>query len=172
MDAGAGDAHRSLWLARTRPDVFAIAIEPSCDSLRDAARTLTRRPLPNIALLANAVEQCAGIGAIADEITVTLPWGTLLDATLGRREDVLAGLAALARPAAMLTAIVSVTDRDGRGEMPTIATLRAGYRAAGLDSLVVRPATADDINAARSSWGKRLGVGRARPAFVLRATRR
>ena len=103
---------------------------------------------------------------------MTLPWGTLLEAMLGRHADALAALATIARPAASLQAIVSVTDRDGRGEMPDVAALRAAYRTAGFDGLEVRPATADDITAARSSWGKRLGVVRARPAFVLRATRR
>ena len=152
--------------------MFAIAIEPSCDSLRDAARTLTRRPVPNVALLASAVEQCVGLGPVAGEVAVTLPWGTLLDAALGWREDVLAALAAIARRGATLTAIVSVTDRDGRGEMPAVAALRDAYRAAGFEGLTLRAATVDDITAARSSWGKRLGVGRTRPAFVMRATRR
>ncbi|HYK97571.1 MAG TPA: hypothetical protein VEU77_04185 [Candidatus Acidoferrales bacterium] len=172
MDVGAGDAHHSLWLARSRPDVFAVAIEPSRESLRDAARSLTRRPLPNIALIANAVEQCADLGPLADEVTVTLPWGALLEALLGRHADVLGAMAAISRPGATLRAIVSLTDRDGHGAMPAAATLCEAYRDAEFDDLVVRPATADDVAAARSSWGKRLGVGRVRPAFVLRATRR
>ena len=172
MDVGAGDAHHSLWLARSRPDVFAIAIEPSHESLRDAARSLTRRRLPNIALIANAVEQCGDLGALADEVTVTLPWGTLLEALLGRRADVLGAVAAISRPGAALQAIASLTNRDGHGVMPAVAALCETYRDAGFDDLVVRPASADDVADARSSWGKRLGVGRARPAFVLRATRR
>jgi hypothetical protein len=152
--------------------VFAVAIEPSHESLRDAARSLTRRPLPNIALIANAVEQCVDLGPLADEVTVTLPWGTLLEAVLGRRADVLGAMAAISRPRAKLRAIVSLTDRDGQGAMPAAATLRAMYRDADFDDLIVRPAAGDDVAAARSSWGKRLGVGRARAAFVLCATRR
>lgn len=109
---------------------------------------------------------------MADAVSVTLPWGTLLDAMLGRRDDVLCAVAALARPAATLRAIVSITERDGHGAPPDLVALRASYDRAGFSDIAIRPATEADVRDARSSWGKRLGVGRARPALVLTAARR
>jgi hypothetical protein len=125
----------------------------------------------NAALIATPVEQCA-LPALAHEITVSFPWGTLLDGMLGANAEVLAALAATARPDATLRVLVSLVERDGRGALPEAEWLAAAYGEAGLRSLAIAPATREDVDAADSSWGKRLGVGRTRPAFVLTAVRR
>ena len=121
----------------------------------------------------SAVE-AAGLGAIADEVTVHFPWGPLLDAVLGRDSGVLASVAALARPGGALRVLVSATERDGRAPLTLadLTALRPAYAEAGLALIAARPATADHVAAAHSTWGKRLGVGRARPAFILHAARR
>ena len=160
-------------MARTRAETFAIGLEPSIDGLRQTARALIRRPLPNVALLVTAVE-AAELDAIADEVTVHFPWGPLLDAALGEDADVLAAVASLAKPGAPVRILVSATARDGRASLTRadLEGLRPRYRAAGLELVSVRPASCADVDAARSTWGKRLGAGRSRPAFVVRARRR
>ena len=172
VDVGAGDARYAIRVARTTPDVFVVAVEPSLDTLRRAARELSRRPQPNIALIAAPVEQCAALHGVADEITVTFPWGALLRGVLGRDAAVLAALARLAKPGAFIRVLVSLTERDGLGALPSRTSLAPAYADAGWLGLTVGPATHDDVDAACSTWAKRLGAGRARPAFVLRATRR
>jgi hypothetical protein len=117
------------------------------------------------------VEQCA-LPAFAHEITVTFPWGTLLDGVLGTNASVLTALATIARSGATLRVLVSLVERDGRGRLPEVERLAAAYGEARFTSLAIAPATREDVDAAHSSWGKRLGVGRTRPAFVLTAVRR
>ncbi len=84
-------------------------------------------------------------------------------------------LSQLMRPGATLSLLVSSTPRDqGVGVAPiqeeTLLALAKAYRCFGLKMTTVRPATAVDVAAAHSTWGKRLGAGVQRPAWVLRAT--
>jgi len=173
IDIGAGDGRYPLHVARTCPDTFAIALEPSLDAVRDAARSLTRRPLSNVALLISSVE-AATLDGMADEATIHFPWGTLLAAVLGERADVLSAVARQLKPSAPLRILVSAVDRDGRTPL-TVASLeelRGPYADAGLDICEIRAASRADVEVARSSWGKRLDAGRTRPGFVIRCVRR
>jgi hypothetical protein len=63
--------------------------------------------------------------------------------------------------------VVSVTERDGLGLART-ADLGA-FAAAGLQVLENREATRRDVDGLGSSWAKRLGIPRRRPAWLLRA---
>jgi 16S rRNA (adenine(1408)-N(1))-methyltransferase len=170
---GTGDGRYPLYVARTRPDAFAIGIEPSLDGLRRTARSLARRPMNNIALLAESAES-ACLGPLGDEVTVHFPWGSLLDAVLGEAPHALAAAASLAKPGGRVRVIVSATDRDGRPplSLDRVSSLAPSYRDVGLCIETIRPATRADIVAARSSWGKRLDAGHTRPAFVIEAARR
>ncbi len=116
------------------------------------------------------MEDAAALGPVADEVTVALPWGPLLDGVLGGRPDVLAAIAALVRPGGRVRVVVSATPRDGR-EPPSVGDLRAAYAAAGLRLSCARAATRADVVAAGSTWGKRLGAGARRPALLIEARR-
>jgi hypothetical protein len=65
-------------------------------------------------------------------------------------------------------ALVSLVPRDGVPAIPRPDKLAVAYARHGLSLLEARPATPAQIAAAGSSWAKRLGVGRARPATWLR----
>jgi 16S rRNA (adenine(1408)-N(1))-methyltransferase len=47
--------------------------------------------------------------------------------------------------------------------------LAAAYARHGLAVTRVRPATPADVAASRSTWGRRLGAGARRPAWLLEA---
>jgi hypothetical protein len=84
------------------------------------------------------------------------------------------GLTRIMRPGATLSLLLSSTDRDrGAGvaplQEPVVRALAAAYAGWGLEVTEARPATAADIAAAHSTWGKRLGAGTRRPAWLLRA---
>ena len=51
----------------------------------------------------------AGTGSL---VTVSFPWGSLLQGVLGRRPAVLCGVAGLVAPGGALEILVSVTQRD------------------------------------------------------------
>jgi len=170
---GTGDGRYPLHVARTRPDAFAIGIEPSLDGLRRTARSLVRRPMSNIVLILASVET-ACLGPLGDEVTVHFPWGSLLDAVVGEDPPVLAAVALLAKLGGRVRVLISTIERDGRVplSLDQLMGLAPSYRDAGLAIGMVRTATRADIVAARSSWGKRLDAGHTRPAFVIEAVRR
>jgi hypothetical protein len=65
--------------------------------------------------------------------------------------------------------MVSLTARDARAVgdyAPGLDAFASALRAAGLD-VTCAEATADDVAALGSSWAKRLGIPRQRPAHVL-----
>ncbi len=67
----------------------------------------------------------------------------------------------------------TVGDRGAAGVAPiqaaTLEALAESYATWGLAVTQVRPASVADVAAAHSTWGKRLGAGTRRPAWLLRA---
>jgi hypothetical protein len=68
---------------------------------------------------------------------------------------------------------LSLITRDGRAPLSDrdIARVTAAYRSCGFTVMESRAITRADVDAARSSWGKRLDVGGARPGRLLRLVR-
>jgi 16S rRNA (adenine(1408)-N(1))-methyltransferase len=116
----------------------------------------------------------AELDGLADRIRVHFPWGSLLRGLLRPDPAVLAGLTRVMTADATLTVLLSSTDRDrGAGVAPVgredLAALAGPWARHGLALTGVRPATPADVAAARSSWGRRLGAGAQRPAWLLEA---
>jgi hypothetical protein len=85
------------------------------------------------------------------------------------------GVTGLMRPGAVLSLLVPVAAREGGAGMQpiwdgTLRRLAEAYDEHGLTVTEARPATIGDVTAARSTWGKRLGVGAKRQAWPIRAT--
>ena len=131
-----------------------------------------REGLPNLVLLREPVETLA-LAAVADKVTVHFPWGSLLRGALAEDENVLDALCRLPRPGGALTLMVSVTARDGRAPLSEaeVARVMRAYLSRGFVVAATRPVMRGDVEAARSSWGKRLDVGGKRPGQLLRFTR-
>jgi len=131
-----------------------------------------RERLPNLLLLREPIESLA-LESVADEVTVHFPWGSLLRGVLAEDERVFAAICGLPRPGGALTVMLSVTGRDDRTPLDEgdVARVRRAYRSFGLVLAEHRAVIRADVDAARSSWGKRLGVGQARPGLLLRFVR-
>jgi 16S rRNA (adenine(1408)-N(1))-methyltransferase len=143
------------------------------EASRRAARPSARGGASNALFVVAAAERPPlELLGVADELTIHFPWGSLLRGALAVEEAAADGIAALIKPRGWLTILVSITDRDGLGltplDGPGAADALAGRWAAhGLKLEVISPATDADVAATRSSWSRRLGVGRARPAWRL-----
>ena len=169
VDLGTGDGRAVLAAAAARPDRLAVGVDASDAAMAEASRRAGRKPghggLENALFVVAAAEAPpAELEGVADLVTVQFPWGSLLRGLLGADPRVMGGLAGLLAPGGTLRLLVSSTDRDrGAGVAPIQApTLR------GLAVTEARPATWADVAAAHSSWGKRLGAGRQRPAWLVR----
>ncbi len=171
IDAGAGDGHEVLGLARRNARTLAIAVEPAASSLRDAARRAAARPprggCPNAIFVVSAVEAWPDEArGLADLVTVHYPWGSLLRGVVGADRLVLDGLARMLAPGGRLEALFSIVERDGV-DLPCAEVIREAYRNAGLKLIEHRPATSEEIAAAPSTWARRLGAGRARQVWRI-----
>ncbi|HEV8669798.1 MAG TPA: methyltransferase domain-containing protein [Candidatus Limnocylindria bacterium] len=172
VDAGTGDGRYPLHVARTRADTLAIGLDASADALAFAARRAMRERLPNLVLLREPAEGIP-LESFADEVTIHFPWGSLLRGALAEDESVFAAICRLPRPGGRLTMLLSVTAREGREPLTDEdrARVARAYRSRGLTLTEHRAVVRADVDAARSSWGKRLDVGGTRPGELLRFVR-
>ena len=160
--------------ALREPTTLAIGVDADAASMRETSRRVARAAkrggLPNALFVVAAVEALPDeLHAIADEVRVTFPWGSLLRGVVGADATVLAGIARVAKPGAQVRAMFSVTELDGLDI--TDAVDRAAFESYGLRVIEERPATADEIAATGSSWAKRLRAGVDRPVTLVRAVR-
>jgi 16S rRNA (adenine(1408)-N(1))-methyltransferase len=168
-----------LATAAARPDLLVVGVDANAAAMAQASRRAAASPrrggLPNALFVVAAAEALPPeLDGLAGAVTVHFPWGSLLRGLLRADPAVMAGLTRVMRPGAALKLLLSSTDRDrGAGVAPlgepAVRALAAVYAGWGLAVTEARPATAADVAAAHSTWGKRLGAGGQRPAWLLRA---
>jgi 16S rRNA (adenine(1408)-N(1))-methyltransferase len=168
-----------LAAAAAQPDRLVVGVDANAAGMatasRRAAATPRRGGRPNALFVVAAAQALPReLDGVADLVTVHFPWGSLLRGLLAADPAMLAALTRVLRPGATLSMLLSSTDRDhGAGVAPlrqeTLQALAGAYGRHGLAVTAARPATAADVAAAHSTWGKRLGAGAGRPAWLLRA---
>jgi len=168
-----------LAAAAADADRLVVGVDANAAAMAESSRRAARRPerggLPNALFVVAAAEALpAELDGLADLVTVHFPWGSLLRGLVAADPAVIGGLARVLRPGATLSMLLSSTDRGAGVEPlsePTLAALVDAYGRHGLAATRARPATAADVAATRSTWGRRLGAGVRRPAWLLEATR-
>jgi 16S rRNA (adenine(1408)-N(1))-methyltransferase len=178
IDLGTGDGRAALTLAETEPRTLVIGIDADAASMaetsRRAARPSAKGGRPNLLFVAAAAEAPPPeLLGLAGEIRILFPWGSLLHGVLGADERVALGIAGLARSGGRVSAIVSVTPRDGLGGITSldpagIAGIADATRRSGLRLTATRRLNVDEVRATRSTWGRRLLGGAAdRPVWRI-----
>ena len=177
VDLGTGDGRAVLAIAAREPGSLVLGIDANAASMAESSRRAARSPLkgglPNAIFVVSSAESLPEeIAGSADEVSVTFPWGSLLRGVLGLDGAVAASLSRMAKPGAPITALVSVTERDGIlevGRLDEAAVAELGRRLStyGLDLVEARPATIEDLAAAHSSWARRLRSDTSRPVWRL-----
>jgi 16S rRNA (adenine(1408)-N(1))-methyltransferase len=128
----------------------------------------------NLAFVAAAANDLPGdLAGIADEVTVVLPWGSLLQVVLLADPVFLAKLSAVLKAHGRLEMLLSVAESDvGAGSIDfdeeKARALAAKYGKLGFRSEQVRPAEESDVDRVGSSWARRLAIPRRRQAWILR----
>jgi hypothetical protein len=95
---------------------------------------------------------------MASLATVHFPWGSLLDAAIGRDPAGIDRLGGLVAQDGSLRLLLSAAERDAtRGVMALDpGAVADAYAVLGFAAEACRLATLTDVQAARSSWGRRL----------------
>jgi 16S rRNA (adenine(1408)-N(1))-methyltransferase len=152
-----------------------VGVDASAAAMARASRRADRRGRRNALFFAEGAERLADspLAGQADVLTVTLPWGSLLRGVLGLDQAALGGVAAVLRPGGSLRVLASVVPSDGVVGIDCIdesaeASIRAAWRAAGLEMTRFLPATAAEVARSRSTWARRLlAGGDTRPVWQL-----
>ena len=171
IDLGTGDGRAALTLAESEPRTLVIGIDADAASMAETSRRAARPPAkggrPNLLFVVAAAETPPPeLLGLADEVRILFPWGSLLRGVLGADERVARGIAGLARPGGRVSAIVSVTSRDGLDGIASLdpaglAGIADAARRSGLRLTAARRLDAEDVRATRSTWGRRLLSGAA-----------
>jgi 16S rRNA (adenine(1408)-N(1))-methyltransferase len=176
-DLGTGDGKAVLRRARREPQTLVVGMDADAAAMREAsqrgARPARKGGVANALFLAAAAEELPGsLAGTIDELTVVLPWGSLLGGLAKPDPQLLDALCRSLRPTGRLELLLSVqpTDRS-RGlpilDEPAVERLLQAYAAAGLFCIEARLADAGDVDRLGSSWARRLGMPDRRPAWLL-----
>jgi 16S rRNA (adenine(1408)-N(1))-methyltransferase len=182
VDVGTGDARFAYHLASEHPDWLVLGLdaldEPLGEVAYRAARKAARGGRPNLVLLRAAIEALPGeLDGIADEVDVLLPWGALLEGIVRARPQVVGGIAALARPGALVQVTLngeiwldSTPARYADLPVPTpdyvAEAIEPEFRRNGIELGSARYLTAVEAKGLPTTWARRLGHGRSHPQFV------
>ena len=147
------------------------------ESSRRAAKAAAKGGLPNaVFVVASAEGIPLQLQAVADELTIQFPWGSLLRGTLAIDDAAARGIAALLKGGGMAVATFSIEDRD-RLDVPDLGTdhepraLAERWSSRGLAVCALRPATREELRSMSSTWARRLAAGRDRSAWRLELER-
>lgn len=148
------------------------------DASRRAARASHKGGLPNALFVAAGAERPPDeLQAIAAEVTIHFPWGSLLRGALALDDGAEAarGIASLVAPGGIVRALLSIDPRDQLAipaiELGHRECLAARWARHGLTLVAFEPATTGDIESSGSSWARRLAAGRDRRAWRVELRR-
>jgi 16S rRNA (adenine(1408)-N(1))-methyltransferase len=162
-----------------------IASDANPDALSEIAWRAGRKParggVPNLICIAEPLDTLATeLAAVADRITIILPWGSLLRAVAAPELVSLRHIASLCRLDANVEIVLSYDEqRDARQGILSpagaiderhIATLPSLYREAGFQIMSTDRISQRELADYQTTWAKRLAFGRPRKVWRLRAT--
>jgi 16S rRNA (adenine(1408)-N(1))-methyltransferase len=172
IDLGAGDGRWAYRYASAHAGRFVVGIDPVAENMRELSAKAARKPerggLPNIAYVVASIEHLPDeLRGIADEIFVTLPWGSLMRGIIVGDDAVLGGIASLAADGAALRIVlntrifddpVPIDVRDLPDVTPdyVLATLAPALARHGIAISDSRYMEADEVAAIETTWAKKL----------------
>lgn len=182
VDVGAGDGRFAYRYAQAHPRRLVIALEPVRENVREmsskAGRRAARGGLANVLYVAGSIERApAELRGVADEIFVTLPWGSLMRGLILGEAGVLEGVASLGAADARVRVVLNTRIFDEpvpaeAQDLPEVTpdyvveTLARAYATAGLGIERADWMSASEVAALGTTWAKRLSH-RAPPRSVV-----
>jgi len=172
IDLGTGDGRWAYRYATAHADRFVIAIDPVAENMRELSAKAARKPerggLPNVLYAVASIEHLpAELHGIADEIFITLPWGSLMRGIILGDDAVLAALASLATDGATLRIVLNTrifddpVPLDAR-DLPDVTpdyvaeTLAPAFALHNITITETRYMDADEVAAIETTWAKKL----------------
>ena len=182
VDVGTGDGRYAYAVASAHSDWLVIGIDALDEPMGEIAYKAARKPAkggrPNLVLLHTSIENAPqALNGIADELTVLLPWGRLLEGIVTADPAVFGALARLVRAGGVVRVtlngeiwIDSLPERFADLPVPdpqyVDTVIAPAFAAAGVECTPARILTAEEAHALPTTWARRLGHTRTHPQFV------
>jgi len=183
IDIGTGDGRFVYQSARQNPKKFYIGIDPNVRPLEKISEKNYRKPAqggaPNVLFIQAAVEDLpAELEAVADELHVHFPWGSLLRAVAVGDVVVLQNLRRICAPEALLEVVIGLDPARDQSEIERLGLvplslefidqqLVSRYLAAGFEITERGIIAATEWPEFDTSWAKRLHQNDQRPVTYL-----
>jgi 16S rRNA (adenine(1408)-N(1))-methyltransferase len=161
-----------------------VGLDANAAGLRHFSGRADRARLANLLYVRAAIEDLPSeLTGVADQITVVLPWGSLLAAVACPSATLLRGIFGLCQRDALLTVVFGVDPVRDRTEiqrlgLPSVtdahlaSRLAEGYADAGFTLTSVRPMSREEVIHMPSTWARRLAHGSERNIIQLEARAR
>jgi 16S rRNA (adenine(1408)-N(1))-methyltransferase len=187
IDIGTGDGLFVYQSAREQPNRFFIGIDASTRPLEKVSEKIYRKPnkggLANALFIQAAVEELPEeLDAVADEVHIHFPWGSLLRAVATGEQEVLENLRRICSPGALLEVILGLDPVRDRTEIERLclpalseafvdSVLTPKYRSAGFVIFERGALSPAEWPRLHTSWAKRLqgNPNRSLLYFIARA---
>ena len=180
---GSGDGRGPYRWATHEPSRLFIASDTNPAALSEVAWRAGRKParggVRNLICIAEPLAALATeLAAVADRLTVILPWGSLLRAVAAPELLSLRYIANLCLPNASVEIVFSYEEHDARQEilLPAgaiddehIATLPSLYQEAGFQIVATDRLSERELADYQTTWAKRLAFGQTRRVWRLHA---
>jgi 16S rRNA (adenine(1408)-N(1))-methyltransferase len=186
IDVGAGDGRWSYRYASAHAERFVVGIDPVAENMRELSAKAARKPeragLPNVLYVAASIERLPHeLHGVADEIFVTLPWGSLMRGIILGDDAVLAGLASLATDGATLQIVLNTRIFDDPvpldvRNLPDVTpdyvgeTLAPAFARHNITITEARYMDADEVAAIETTWAKKLSHRHPPRSVLIEAT--
>ena len=186
IDVGAGDGRWSYRYASTHAGRFVVGVDPVPENMRELSAKAARKPerggLPNVLYVAASIERLPHeLHGVADEIFVTLPWGSLMRGIILGDDAVLAGLASLAMDGATLRIVLNTRIFDDPvpldvRNLPDVTpdyvgeALTPAFARHNITITETRFMDADEVAAIETTWAKKLSHRHPPRSVLIEAT--
>jgi 16S rRNA (adenine(1408)-N(1))-methyltransferase len=186
VDIGCGDGRYPYEMARIDPKTFYIGIDADRNGLTEYSRRTAKKPEKGGArnvlyVIANIESLPEDVRGIADEVTVILPWGSLLRGVVNSDPKYLEGIRLVGKEGAGVRIHLNYDAKYEPVEMerkglPDLTdgfidgTLVPAYSSHGIRINSYRFMDNEEARALPSTWARRLGFGRARSTLFLEGT--
>lgn len=180
VDVGTGDGRYVFKNALNNPGTFYIGIEPSRKQIEIYSKKTIRAKTPNVLFILSSLEGIQDeLDNIATEITINLPWGTLLQVIAKPEQTQIQTLARILMSDGILEIIFGYTQETEPSEVTRLglSTLDLTFirnnvvpvfETEGLALSEARLVQKDELKNFESTWSKKLSFGKDRPVFYLR----
>lgn len=188
VDIGTGDGRFVSAAARANPNKFFIGIDANAKPLEKISMKATRKPakggLPNVLFVQAAIENLPEeFNAIADEIHIHFPWGSLLRAVAVAEENILQNVRRICAPECLVEIIIGIDEERDKMEIERLKipplnseylkdVLIPKYQAANFEVLETGFLPASEWSKLETSWARKLQGGSNRKVayLILQAT--